>query len=233
MAESQRFSHFSHPNSGTSRMVLVRHGQTAANADQLMMGRTDHSLNELGLLQAERAASRIREQFEVDAIVSSPLKRASATASVIGRLFGLEHDVEDDLQEMDFGDFEGMSVERFLAEHLEFAVKAFDPSDNDLAWPNGESRSAFHRRVHVVFTHLSQKYESQTVVVVSHGGVLGSFLAQVQGRSPNDWQGYRLANCSISWVEIVPDGTIVHAFNDCDHLDGLISMLQVSPEPAP
>jgi broad specificity phosphatase PhoE len=211
-------------------MVLVRHGQTAGNADRLLHGRTDHPLNETGILQAERAAVRIRERFEVDAIVSSPLKRASATASIIGKSFGLSQAHEDDLQEMDFGDFEGISVERFLAEHSELAAKAFDPSNQDLAWPNGESRAEFHQRVATTFRRLARTYDNQTVVVVSHGGVLGSLLAQVQGGSPNNWQGYRLANCAISWIEIVPNGTIVHAFNDCDHLDGLVSLIELPVE---
>lgn len=229
MTDFQHFPHVTHPAGGRLRLVLVRHGQTAGNADRLLHGRTDHPLNDTGLLQAERAAARIHEGFEIDAIVSSPLRRASTTAEIIGRSFGIQHVYDDDLQEMDFGDFEGMSVEQFLADHPELAAKAFDPSDQDLAWPNGESRSGFHQRVAKAFTRLSRSYDHCTVVVVAHGGVLGSYLAQVQGGSPNDWQAYRLPNCAISWIEIVKDGTIVHAFNDCDHLDGLVSAISVGP----
>jgi len=229
MTDSQHFPHFTHPASGRSRLVLVRHGQTAGNADRLLHGRTDLPLNETGLLQAERAAARIRERFEIDAIVSSPLQRASTTTGIIGRSFGIKPVHDHKLQEIDFGDFEGITVGQFLAEHPELAAKAFDPTNKDLAWPNGESRTNFHRRVAKAFKGISRKYKNHTVAVVSHGGVLGSFLGQVRGASPDDWQAYRLANCAISWIDIVPDGTFVHSVNDCDHLDGMISVVPVEP----
>jgi broad specificity phosphatase PhoE len=223
------FPHFSHPAAGISRLVLVRHGQTSGNADQLLHGRTDLPLNQVGVQQAQLAARRIRERFEIDAIVSSPLQRASATASIIGRTFGIQHEHDDDLQEMDFGDLEGISVNRFLADHPELAAKAFDPANRDLVWPNGESRTGFDRRVARAFTELSRRHNNHTVVVVSHGGVLGSLLAQVQG-APNDWQRLRLANCALSWIDVVADGTVVHMVNDCDHLDGLVSVIQATVE---
>jgi len=229
MTDSQHFPQFAHPTAGLSRLVLVRHGQTDGNAARLLHGRTDLPLNETGLQQAERVAARIKERFEIDAIVSSPLLRASSTAAIIGRLFGIKYSLEESLQEMDFGDLEGISVERFLAGYPDLAAKAFDPANTDLAWPNGESRFDFHRRVARVFDTLLRNPDRHTIVVVAHNGVLGSFLAQVRGASPDDWQAYRLANCAISWVDVDPNGTIVHAVNDCDHLDGLVSVISTEP----
>jgi alpha-ribazole phosphatase len=229
MTEARLYPNFPHPASGMTRLVLVRHGQTSGNADGLLHGRTDLPLNEVGIQQAQRVASRIRELFEIDHIVSSPLQRASATAGIIGKAVEIEHSHDERLQEMDFGDFEGISVDVLLTEHPDLAAKAFDPENADLAWPNGESRSGFHTRVRGAFTRLAFEYDGKSVVVVSHGGVLGSFLAQVQGGSPDDWQTYRMANCSISSIEIVASGTIVHCVNDCDHLDGLVSMIAAAP----
>jgi broad specificity phosphatase PhoE len=225
----QRFPFITHPRGESTHLILVRHGQTDGNVSLRLHGRTDTPLNDLGHRQAERTARQIAELFTVDAVVSSPLQRAHQTANYIGAAVHLEPFVDAGLLEMDFGDLEGVSVETFLASYPDLARKVFDPENSDLQWPNGESRSGFHRRVRDAFDNLAVRFSGQTAVAVSHNGVLGSYLAQVQGNSPDNWQAFRIANCALTSVEIGPEGATLHLLNSCDHLDGMVTELTVDP----
>lgn len=228
MAESNRFPHFSHPTGGRTRLILVRHGQTAGNAQGLLHGHTDLALNDTGIRQAELVAEHILANFLIESVISSPLQRAISTAGLIAGKFGLTVDLHEGLLEMNFGDLEGISVQELLASYPDLAAKAFDPSNRDLQWPNGESRAGFHLRVMEAFAAITASYDQRTVAIVSHNGVLGSFLAQVRGQSPDNWQSYRLANCSVSMVDVDADGTEVHLVNASDHLEGLVSVILAS-----
>jgi broad specificity phosphatase PhoE len=228
MSDVQRYPYMTHPTGGSVRMVLVRHGRTHGNVQRLLQGRIDLPLDVTGRAQAEQAAAHLAERFSLDAIVSSPLQRAHDTARQIADRFGLPIDLEDDLQEMHFGDFEGRPLEHVIAEYPDLGAKAMDPGSGDLRWPNGESRSEFHDRVRRVFTRLAEDYDGRRVAVISHNGVLGSFLAHVQGASPNKWGAYRLENCSVSWLDVEQDGTTVHGVNMCDHLVASVAVANVA-----
>jgi len=210
-----------HPAGGCTTLYLVRHGRTQGNLERLLHGSTDLPLDGLGLRQSQRVAERLALHHPADVLVTSPLQRARTTAEVIGMRLGLSPLVVPGLVEMNFGDLEGVSFDELVAKHPELAQRALDLNDWDLAWPNGESLRDFHGRVRRTFEEILASYPSHRVIVVAHGGVLGSFLAQVEGRSPNDWRSYSLHNCSLTHVEITPHGVQIHTFNDCLHLDSL------------
>ncbi len=225
MTELVRYPALKTSSSEPTRLLLVRHGQTAGNIERLLHGRTDSHLSETGVTQAERVALRIKSEFDIDTVISSPLSRALDTAAIISDQFGLQRSIVDDLTEMNFGDVEGFTFERLLAEFPELAKKAMDPFDRSLEWPNGESRAAFHERSWRVFNEIVADHAGNAVVVVSHNGVLGSFLAQVRGDSPDNWQAFRIANCSLSSLELTPEGTVIHLLNDITHLGDLVTMI--------
>ena len=233
MPDSPTFPRFQSAASEPTHLYLVRHGQTTGNQDRLLHGRTDSALSDLGIAQAERVADRLKSETRIDAIVTSPLIRASGTANQISTRFGIETTIQHDLVEMDFGDLEGYTFERVVAEYPELARKALDPADQTLAWPNGESRAGFHRRVRAAFKSLVQEHAGQRVVVVSHNGVLGSFLAQVQGESPDNWTAFRIANCSLSSLQISNSGATVYYLNDVAHLANMVTMITADTLKAP
>ncbi len=210
-----------HPCGGRTTLYLVRHGRTQGNLERLLHGATDLPLDRLGLRQSQRVAERLAENHPADTLVTSPLQRARTTAEIIGARLGLVPKVVPGLVEMNFGDLEGVSFDELVAKHPELAQRALDLNDWDLAWPNGESRREFHIRVRRTFEEILTAYPAHRVIVVAHGGVLGSFLAQVEGRSPNDWRTYSLLNCSLTHVDVTPERVHIHLFNDCLHLDTL------------
>lgn len=218
-------NHFErHPHGGETTLYLVRHGRTSGNLHKQLIGATDIPLDEIGIRQAERIADRLALGTRADALVTSPLIRARTTAEIIGKRLGLEPVIAPGLVEMNFGDLEGLTLDIIAERYPELAVRALDIDDDDLTWPNGDSRGGFHQRVMATFLEILHQFSSHAVVVVAHGGVLGSFLAQVEGNPPNNWQAYQLANCGLSHIDFRAQHTAVHFKNDCGHLEALIDI---------
>ena len=219
-----RLPHLRHPAADEMTLYLVRHGQTNSNVSGILHSSTDVPLISLGLRGARRIASHIAASVPVDALRSSPLNRALTTAHMIGADIAIKPIALPELVEMDFGALEGFTVERIEAEHPETARRMRDLADDELAWPGGESRRAFHRRVLAAFHTILADHLSRTMVVVAHGGVIGSYLAQIHGVSPNDWEAYPLGTCSLTDLHVTADRTLVHCINDQTHLDDLAEL---------
>lgn len=189
---------------------------------RLLHGVTDVPLDCFGLRQAERIAERLRREAPVDAVLSSPLARALTTARIIGDRLGHDPIVVPELVEMDFGTLEGATLERVLDELPEFAERLLDADADDVAWPDGETRSGFNERVRAAFLAILSDYAAHRVVVVAHGGVIGTFLGGIEGLSPNDPTIYDVMNCSLTHLHVTPHDTVLHARNDVVHLASLV-----------
>jgi broad specificity phosphatase PhoE len=204
-----------------TEIVLVRHGETQSNLEQLLHGRTDVPLTPLGEWQAARAAQRVQQIGGATALYSSPLIRAHATALRISQQIGLEPILLADLTEYHFGDFEGFSLVEIQKSHPELFLRALDTSDVDFRFPNGESKREFNLRVKSTFDQLVEEYAGERIVVVAHGGVIGSAVAQFTGGNPNDWAKYLVRNCSVTQLEVNGDPVArLICWNDALHLDG-------------
>jgi probable phosphoglycerate mutase len=212
-------SNLRHPSNGETTLYLVRHGRTESNVMQILHGSTDVPLNSLGIKQAHLIADRLAREVSADAIVSSPLDRALTTARIIGERLNLEPVVVPGLSEMDFGALEGVTIDAIERDHPEIAKRLWDFDDYDLTWPKGESRRQFHTRVLATFQAILAENVGQSVVVVAHGGVIGSLLAQIEGESPNNWSAYQIANCGLSHLHITAEHTAVHLVSDVVHLE--------------
>lgn len=206
-----------HPTQGETTLYLIRHGQTLANLNHQLVGTTDIPLDPLGERQARWVAERMRE-VHLDALLSSPLHRARATAAEITGTKGLEPEIVPGLSEMHFGDAEGLTIDQVIMQFPEIAPVLDDIDDVAFAWPGGDSRAGFHQRVLATFLGILERYERQHVAVVCHGGVIGSIFAQIEGGSPNDFTRYAVANCSITHLVVTPDHTQVHLWNEIGHL---------------
>ena len=149
-------------------LVLVRHGETEWNRLKRVQGRTDIPLNDTGRRQARATAERLTgEHF--DAVVASPLSRAAETAQIIADGIGIGPiELVDDLVERDYGDAEGMTGK-----------------DIDARWGGSlearESRVEVIDRVKPALLAIAARHPGQRVLVVSHGGVIGSLVRDATG----------------------------------------------------
>ena len=201
-----------------TELILIRHGQTEGNLRRLLVGRTDMPLDDLGRRQAAATADFAAAAYQPDLVISSPLVRARDTAGEIGRRLGLPVEIEPGLVELDFGDVEGWAIEEALTHHPHMAEILLDPDGNDYSWPNGEMLGDFHRRVVECFRMLGEKHHGHHVIVVTHGGVIGSYYAQIDGRNPNDFTAYHFENCGVTRVEIIDGEPRVLEANLTAHL---------------
>lgn len=214
-----------HPAGGRTTLYLVRHGRTLGNVQRVLVGSTDIPLDEFGVQQAELVGERLAAAVRADVLLSSPLQRALVTAAAIGSRMGLRPEIRPNLAEWNFGDAEGLSIEVLAQQYPEVAVRFANVEDDDVGWPGGETRRAFHKRVYDEFLAVLQDYHDHTVIVVAHGGVFGSLLAQIQGKQPNNPGAYDIRNCSVTHLDVSVEETAIHLLNDVEHLNGLTDPL--------
>lgn len=153
-------------------LILVRHGRTPANAAGLLQGRLDQDLDDHGRAQAAAVAAYVQQGVEVDAVVSSPLRRAQQTAEA----FGLPIDTDDRWLELAYGDYEGTP-------HSEVPSEVWQRwrDDPEFTPPGGESLAALDVRVREACADLARRAAHEHIVVVSHVSPMKSAVAWALG----------------------------------------------------
>src|SRR6516225_10080549 len=154
------------PTANPTTTVLLRHGDTRLSPEHRFSGLRDLPLSANGTRQAQAAACRLATGAPLDAVVSSPLQRAVATAAIAARELGLTVVVDDDLRETDFGDWDGFTLAE-IQQRWPAAAAAWR-RDPERAPPGGESFAKTAHRVNRACDRLLQDHSRQTVLVVSH-----------------------------------------------------------------
>ena len=183
------------------RILLARHGQTEWNKEFKFQGKTNVQLTETGKLQAKALAQRLSSwPFEI--IYSSPLDRALFTAHTIAELSFSKADVIalPELQEINFGTWEGHSIEALQTEQRElFSKWRADPFFN--MPPGAETwEKLFARLTRAVKIILDGSQKN--IVVVSHGGIMRALYAVLLGFNPHKVWNNEISNCAMSGVEM-------------------------------
>jgi len=165
--------------------TFVRHGQTDWNFEKRIQGATDVPLNDTGREQAREAGLALAER-PWDGIVASPLSRARETAEIISSIVGLgSPEIVPELAERSYGEVEGLNAE-------EIRARFPDPLGHV---PGRERRSAVVRRVLPALVALAEEHPDESLIVVSHGGVIGSLVRYVTEKQLPQ-QGHAIPNGS-------------------------------------
>jgi len=199
-----------------TRLLVLRHGQTAWNVDQRIQGQLDIPLNEHGLWQAEQLALALAGE-ELHAVYSSDLQRAVATAAPLARGAGLALQTDRALRERAFGDFEGVSF-REIEQRWPEAASRWRRREPDFAPGGGETLRQFYARSVQAATQLAARHPGQTVALVAHGGVLDCLYraaSRIELDAPRTWQ---LGNAAINRLLYSEQGLALVGWNDSRHL---------------
>ena len=149
-----------------TRLLILRHGQTAWNAEERIQGQSDIDLDEAGVAQAAEAAKHIAT-FEPVLLVSSDLRRAANTATALGAVTGLDIEYDPRLRERDYGSWQGLSVreieERYPADFARW--RAGSPL-TDLGF---ESVDEVAKRATAAMREIADRAKGGCAVAVTHG----------------------------------------------------------------
>jgi probable phosphoglycerate mutase len=198
-------------------LILVRHGETSANIDQVWHGSIDTPLTPRGQRQAERVAERIRTTFPgVSALYSSNLQRARHTADAIADALRLSRRSNDDLREYGLGSWEGKSFAELYKDLGFFDEIRRDP---DFAPHGGETPGGVASRLSGALAQIADDHPGETVVVVTHGGALSMAMGTLLDGHYTDWHAV-MHNCAISEFVFEPKPALL-SFNLTEHLEGL------------
>ena len=190
--------------SGTVTTVfLIRHGETAWNAEHRIQGRLDVPLSTTGIWQAGRLAERLASEA-IDAIVSSDLARAWMTGAPLAAARGLQMVSEPRLRERVFGIFEGKTLDEIAVQHPE-EFAAWRARDVDWGMPGGESGIEFIGRVLEAMQQIALSYVGRTVAVVTHGGVLDVVYRNARALAWDAPREHLMLNASINRLQAQPE----------------------------
>lgn len=191
-------------------ILVVRHGQSVADIEDRYEGRADFELTELGLKQAESVSYWIKDNYKIDIIYSSPLKRASKTAELIGKETNSKIIFDEALMEWDNGLLAGL-YKKDANEKYPLPKGGRKPH-HELA--EAESEINFRARAEMFWSKLLEKYEDEQnntrICIVSHGGMINMLFRSFM----------KFPVISDSWISTGDTG--VHLWKMNGHERGII-----------
>ncbi|HSW07804.1 histidine phosphatase family protein [Aquabacterium sp.] len=205
--------------SDATRIIAIRHGETAWNAAARLQGQLDIPLNAVGRAQAAQLAAALGDEG-IAAVICSDLGRAAETARALAEPLGLPLQLDAALRERGFGTMEGRSFEEIDRDWPELA-RRWRSRDPDFAPPGGERLADFYARSVAAAERLALAHAGRTIALVTHGGVLDCLYraaARIELQASRTWQ---LGNAAINRLLHSPEGFVLVGWNDHQHLLGL------------
>lgn len=200
-----------------TRICLVRHGETAWNAEGRVQGQLDIALNETGHAQARATAAALAGE-DFSAIYSSDLMRVRQTAEPSAQRLALAVVLDAALRERHYGMFESLTYvevrERFPEQYARFRNK-----DPDLDFENGESLRNFAGRAIGAVSRLVERHPGEQILVFTHGGVLEMVYRHAKAAGLSAVRDFKIPNAGLNWVEITPTQWKVAAWAGVAHLE--------------
>lgn len=210
-----------------TEIFLIRHGETAWNAERRLQGHLDIPLNEEGERQAAALARALAGET-VDMIVSSDLSRAASTARAVAELQGLPVHTDASLRERCFGAFEGLLYDE-LESHFPEAYAQWRVRDPHARYPDGERRAEtfaeFAQRAVDAVTRIAEMHRGKRIVIVSHGGVLDAVYRAAHGMDITAPRDFDVLNASINRVLWDGETLKVLRWSDNAHLAAALDEL--------
>jgi probable phosphoglycerate mutase len=204
-----------------TRIVAVRHGETAWNVDTRIQGQLDIGLNERGLWQAERVGKALAEE-SIDWIYSSDLQRAHTTAKAIARYAAnpAAHEVQlhTGLRERGFGTFEGETWAD-IAKKWPEESRRWKQRDPHFAPPGGETPTQLLARVQATVDGIAARHPGEHIVLVAHGGVMDMLYRLATRQELHAPRTWHLGNAAINRLLWTPDGLSLVGWGDARHLE--------------
>lgn len=208
--------------SDSTKVILIRHGETDWNLSGRWQGHADSPLSQRGVSQAEAVGNRMQHE-EVDFFFTSDLGRAKHTSRLLGRISGWKATPLETWRERDLGVLEGLTTDEMLVQYPK-EFHSFRNDGPDYQVPGGESFSKFYKRCSGALENLMELHAGKRIAVVTHGGVLGAIFRYVLKIPLETRRNFLLLNCSVNRIEKNHLGWNLVSWGDVSHLKGLDSL---------
>ena len=199
-----------------TRILAIRHGETAWNVDGRIQGQLDVGLNETGRWQARRLALALSSEA-ISAIYASDLGRAWDTAQTLAASKGLTVDADAGLRERCFGVFEGKTFVEAEALWPEQTLR-WRKREPDFATEGGESLRQLRDRVRQAVGQIARRHAGEQIALVSHGGVMDALYRWATGQEMQAPRTWVLGNAAINRLLWTPDAVALVGWSDTGHL---------------
>lgn len=203
-----------------TRIIAVRHGETAWNADSRMQGQLDIPLNALGRLQAQRLAQALADE-PLDAIYASDLSRAFDTAQAVAALTGHRVIADTALRERAFGAFQGLTYTEIEQRWPEQGAR-WRARDVDFVPEGGESLRQLSARSVEAAARLAAAHAGGTILLVAHGGVMDCLYRAAVRIELDLIRTWQLGNASINRLLYSAEGFSLVGWSDMRHLEDAV-----------
>lgn len=200
-----------------TRIIAVRHGETAWNVDTRMQGWLDIPLNGKGQWQARQVAAALAQE-RIDAVYASDLSRAHSTALEIGQAHRLNPSIHTGLRERRFGIFQGKTFEEVRQQWPDQAER-WRKRDLGFSPEGGESLLQFRERVVNSVQEIVARHPRHALVLVAHGGVMDILYREATGQDLSAPRTWELGNASINRLLWNGEHLNLVGWNDTLHLD--------------
>lgn len=203
-----------------TKIILIRHGETAWNAERRLQGHIDIALNAEGVRQADALGAALAGAA-FDAIYASDLQRAHQTAQAVAVLHGLPVLAEAGLRERCFGAFEGL-LYADIAQRFPREFAAWQARQVDAMMPAGvreaETFRQFYQRCISAIIAIARRHPGQTLALVAHGGVLECAYRAALGLSLETPRNFPVLNASINRLTVVGEVLTLDSWGEVGHL---------------
>ncbi|MBI5284492.1 MAG: histidine phosphatase family protein [Chloroflexi bacterium] len=198
------------------RLILIRHGETAHNRDQVTLGRADVPLNERGRAQAQALAASFHRPPV--AIYASPLQRAFDTATAIGAATGVEVTAEAALIEMDVGEMEHLTARELRERYPDFLGAWLGGGATDARMPGGETLREVQDRAWGAIERIAAAHPDGEVVAVSHNFVILTLICRALGLPLADFRRLKQALAAKTVIDLRDGVATLLQLNDNAHI---------------
>ncbi len=207
-----------------TRLCIVRHGETAWNAEGRVQGQLDIPLNDVGRAQA-RATAEALANHDFTAIYCSDLSRVRQTCEPAARKFALPVTYLPELRERHYGMFETLTYvevrEKFPEQYARFRDK-----DPDFDFEGGETLRGFNDRSLKAIGELIARHSGEDILVFTHGGVLEMVYRHARAVGLSSPRDFEIPNAGINWIEVTADQWKVWAWAEVAHLEAALDDLK-------
>ncbi len=200
-----------------TRIIAIRHGETAWNVDTRIQGHRDIALNDTGRWQAAQVARALSGEA-IAAVYASDLLRAHATGAAIAQAASAPLHAEPALRERSFGLLEGRTFAEIELELPEQATR-WRKRDPHFAPEGGESLTLLQARIAEVTARLAARHLGEQIVLVAHGGVLDVLYRLATGQALQAPRTWLLTNAAVNRLLWTPEALTLVGWGDTRHLD--------------